>query len=191
MPWPLVLSDHLEPCNWLHELGMFLFCMKVNLNNQWHFSVEEYCKLQMHIYTSRVTVSCLMAVSPFDGDTQPGGNYWHSSMPQHVDDCFAMWLENTIRSNWKEPGDHFTKGLWAYTPNLLKKIHKTHMKLMMGNSDLNFVHVTTAELSWHVENCDLIALVKSILEQAEFSQGFDIIKCQLKGSLKSMILMWV
>ena len=37
----------------------------------------------------------------------------------------------------------------------------------------DFVHAMTAELSWHVQNCDLILWQEFKLEQIEFPQDFD------------------
>ena len=53
-----------------------------------------------------------------------------------------------------EPRDHFTN-LWA--PNwYLAHIVFDLVVVLMTKSGHNFAHVTTAQLSWHVQNCDLI-----------------------------------
>ena len=43
---------------------------------------------------------------------------------------------------------------------------------MIIQSGHNFVHVTTAELSWHVQSCGLCGSWKSLLQQREYLQGF-------------------
>ena len=52
-------------------------------------------------------------------------------------------------------GSHFTKGLWAINWNLAKLLF-TLILIVLIQSAHNFAHVTTAELSWHVQNCNLI-----------------------------------
>ena len=36
----------------------------------------------------------------------------------------------------------------------------------------NFAHAMTAELSWHVQNYDMIGMLESELEQKEYTQDF-------------------
>ena len=43
----------------------------------------------------------------------------------------------------------------------------------MMQSDHNFAHGKTAELSWHVQNCDVIELSKSKLEEKKFLKDFN------------------
>ena len=43
----------------------------------------------------------------------------------------------------------------------------------MIQSGYNFAHVTTAQLSWHVQNCDLIGSLESELKQKRFSQNLN------------------
>ena len=40
-------------------------------------------------------------------------------------------------------------------------------------SSHNFAHAMTAELSWHVQNCNLIGSLEWKLEQIKFSQDFN------------------
>ena len=40
-------------------------------------------------------------------------------------------------------------------------------------SDHNFAHAMTAQLSWHVQNCDLNGSLESQLEQNEFLKDFN------------------
>ena len=81
-----------------------------------------------------------------------------------------------------------TKGLWAHNPNLANLHTALTWKViissghnfachnssaaMMIRSDHNFAHVTTAELSWHVQNCDPIGSSESESTQREFQQDF-------------------
>ena len=52
-------------------------------------------------------------------------------------------------------GNDFTKGLWVHELNLMKIIIAVIMMLVI-QLDHKFAHVTTAVLSWHMQNCDLI-----------------------------------
>ena len=53
------------------------------------------------------------------------------------------------------PGTYFTNGLWAYTWKIIKNILVQILILMiqLGHS---LAHAMTAQLSWHVQNYDLI-----------------------------------
>ena len=73
------------------------------------------------------------------------------------------------------PPTSVTIGLWAHNPNLVK-IHAALMWEMMIRSCHNFTHATTAELSWHVQSCDMIGTLDSKLEQNVCLQYFD---CEL------------
>ena len=62
------------------------------------------------------------------------------------------------------------KGLWAHNPSLVH-IHAVltwKVAIKLGH---NFAHVTTAELSWHVQNSDLIWLSFFTWEQLECLQN--------------------
>ena len=69
------------------------------------------------------------------------------------------------------PGSHFTKGSWAHNPNLVRILVAITRKIMI-RSGHNSAHVTTAELSWHVQICDLIESLELILQQRQFEQVF-------------------
>ena len=62
---------------------------------------------------------------------------------------------------------HFTKALWAYNWNLVKIIFPVILILEIQSCN-SFAHVKTAELSWHVQNWDIILLSFTILEQHIF-----------------------
>ena len=52
-------------------------------------------------------------------------------------------------------GYHFTKGVWAYNCSLVNMIIAVLMILAIQPGH-KFAHVTAAQLSWHVQNWDLI-----------------------------------
>ena len=64
--------------------------------------------------------------------------------------------------NSKQSGTHFTKSLRAHNPNLVKIYFAFTLKTTIISGH-NFADVTTAELSWHVQNYDLIGWLKSRL----------------------------
>ena len=61
--------------------------------------------------------------------------------------------------------------LWAHNPNFLK-VHVAVMWKLIIQSGHNFAHAMTAELSWHVQNCDLVGLPESKLEQKNIFARF-------------------
>ena len=73
------------------------------------------------------------------------------------------------------PGTRFTNILWAHNPKLVKiHVAVTWKQLMISGH--NFAHAMTAELSWHVQICDLIGLLEwklNMLTQKEISQDLD------------------
>ena len=67
---------------------------------------------------------------------------------------------NTLR-----PVIHPTKGLWAHNSNFATKNTLALKWQTMIQSCHRFARATTAELSWHVQNCDLIWSKESKSEQ--------------------------
>ena len=61
----------------------------------------------------------------------------------------------------------FTKSLWVHNPNQVK-INPALTRNIMIPSGENFAHVMTAQLSWHVQNYDLIRSLESKSEHKEF-----------------------
>ena len=59
-------------------------------------------------------------------------------------------------------GIHCTKGLWAHNANIVK-IHIAFTWKIKTQSGHNFAHVITVQLSWHVQTCDLVGSLESIL----------------------------
>ena len=53
---------------------------------------------------------------------------------------------------------HFTKGLSAYHWNFVK-ILSAVIFIPMFQSGYSFAHAMTDELSWHVQNCDMIGSI--------------------------------
>ena len=56
---------------------------------------------------------------------------------------------------WGRAVTHCTNGFWAHDRNLVK-IDFALILMTMIQSGHNFAHVTTTQLSWHVQNYDLI-----------------------------------
>ena len=52
------------------------------------------------------------------------------------------------------------------------KIHTALTSRVITKSSHNFAHATTAELSWHVQHCDLIGSLESKWKQKQLSQHF-------------------
>ena len=48
------------------------------------------------------------------------------------------------------------------------------MRKSIVRSGHDFVDATTAEMLWHVQNCDLIEGLQSNLDSNEFSKDFDL-----------------
>ena len=81
----------------------------------------------------------------------------------------GQWLDLPMKGL---TGTHFTNGLWAHNPNLVK----TYVALLwnwMTWSGHNFAHAMTAKLSWHLQICDLNESWESKSEQNEFSGDFN------------------
>ena len=86
------------------------------------------------------------------------------AITQHADDRKVQALGNGS-------ADHCTNNLWSHNQNFGKICVVVSCKIMI-QSGHDFAHVTTAELSWHVQNCDLIGLLLLQLEQKEFWWDF-------------------
>ena len=69
-------------------------------------------------------------------------------------------------------GAHFTNGLWAHDPNLVKR-HVAFPWNLVTWSGHNFAHAMTALLSWHVQICDLIESLELTSGQYKSSQGLN------------------
>ena len=68
-------------------------------------------------------------------------------------------------------GINFTKTVWAHDPSFAQ-IHFAFTWMIIIRSGHNFVYAMTAQLSWHMQNCDLIGSLESKLEQNKFAQDF-------------------
>ena len=75
-----------------------------------------------------------------------------------IDGCLCRpWVSCLTRQGWgtDTTETHFTNKLWAHNPNLVRICVVITQKLRV-KSGHNFAHGPTAELSGHVQNCDLI-----------------------------------
>ena len=70
------------------------------------------------------------------------------------------------------PGTHLTEHLRFHNPNLANMFVALTWQIMIQSSH-NFAHAMTAELSWHVQNFDLIGSLEWNFEQTKLSQGND------------------
>ena len=85
------------------------------------------------------------------------------------------------RGHDEGPVKHFTEGLWAHDWNLVEILFVT-ISILMGWSCHNFAHATTAQLLWHVQNCDLIGPLYFLHKSYVFSQDLD---CELINPLRN------
>ena len=72
----------------------------------------------------------------------------------------------------KTSGTHFTSSFWAHNPNLIKMCVTLTWQAMICSGH-NFAHAMTAQLSWHVQICDLIGSLHSKLKWKNF-QDFSL-----------------
>ena len=72
-----------------------------------------------------------------------------------------------LMTMFKNPATHLTKTLQAHYP-YLNIINVVFISKMMIQSGYNFAHATTAQLSWHVQNRDLIGSLEIKLRQKYF-----------------------
>ena len=79
----------------------------------------------------------------------------------------ATSIQTSLRHKLLLDGTDFIKGLWVYNWNIVK-IPFVLISLIMIQSGNNFAHAMTAELSWHVQNSDLIIQLLFIQEQHVF-----------------------
>ena len=68
----------------------------------------------------------------------------------------CIHITNVTYRHVATPETNFTEGLWAHNPNLLKINNVLMQKTLPDQTGHNFPHVTTAEMSWNLPNCDLI-----------------------------------
>ena len=89
---------------------------------------------------------------------------WASYLPPRSVGCTPKLDTEQLQS-----GTHSTNNLWAHNYYFVKIFSDFKWKIMIHYGH-NFAHVTTAELSWHVQNHDLVGLLRSKLEQNEFTR---------------------
>ena len=66
---------------------------------------------------------------------------------------------------------YFTKVSWAHNANIVNSSVAVTWKIMI-QSGHNFAHDTTAQLSWHVQNYDLIRSLETWLKDRNLSKNF-------------------
>ena len=68
---------------------------------------------------------------------------------------FCSIMRKSHEIDFNITGTHFTKGLWAQNWNIVK-MFLVVFNILIIQSGHKFAHVTTARLSWHVANCELM-----------------------------------
>ena len=95
--------------------------------------------------------------------------------------CMSIMTITVLVLHSINPGTRLRTSLWAKYLNLVKicvalmsMILRTMIRLVHI-----LAHVTTCELSWHVQNCDLIGSLELQLEQNEHEWGFsyELLNC--------------
>ena len=91
-------------------------------------------------------------------------SFWHCRLIKFEPlgcqgDCWpfcisGVGLQGQSGSSVLRPGTYLTQDLWAHSWNL-RNIYFIYIGILTTQSDHDFAHVTTAQLSWHVQNCDL------------------------------------
>ena len=79
------------------------------------------------------------------------------------------------------PKNCFTHDLWVHIADLVKVCvaQKFCVKKVRIRSGHYFAHAMTAQLSWHVQNCDLIGSLESELELMHYSTRFQLLTHKL------------
>ena len=92
----------------------------------------------------------------------------------HYQRLVCGWGIHMERLSLNRPGSrpHFTHHFYAHNPNILK-IHIPFKWKITNRSSHKFAHVMTAELSWHVQICDLIRLLQRKLKQEQCLQDLN------------------
>ena len=104
---------------------------------------------------------------------------WHQFI------CCGLWVTHryltrhvshkplhTIQGVSLGPPTYFTNPLWTHNLTLVN-IHIALIWLLIIQSAHHFAHATTAQLSWHVQNYELIWCVFFTKEQYYFLQNLD------------------
>ena len=96
-------------------------------------------------------------------DYLPSGSRWQPECP-NMGGMFLCWYE-----------DHgpISQMVCELIIQILAKFQVTFMWIIMVQSSHNFAHAMTAQLSWHVQTCDMIGSIQLKLKQYEFSQDFN------------------
>ena len=117
---------------------MVLFAGQINLASNYH--------VYLFHYASRWYLLFIVAV----------GGKWACRLWAGAD-WMNPWCGSLLLG---ESGTHLTKGLWAYSPNLVQNHVDVTLTIMIRSGD-KFARVTATELSCHVQICDLMGLLQS------------------------------
>ena len=87
--------------------------------------------------------------------------------------------------------ESFSRGLRAYFLKLLRKFSLLWSMILMIQAGHKLAHITTAQLSWHVQNCDQIRSLLS--KKIKFLQDKDykLIEPAWNGSLNDLVQKWI
>ena len=101
-----------------------------------------------------------------------------TSLDGHDGWCSLKWMVTTL---WWIPyfGHISQNGSWVHYRNLIK-FPVAVIFILIIQSGYNYAHATTAQLSWHVQNCDLIWSIFAKSEQHRFLRDLD---CVLMNAL--------
>ena len=116
------------------------------LNQWWPSSVADVCVSELRGYFCHSSCCQLRTTWPLIPN-----NAWLGSDP--------IWI----------PPTHNTEVVWAHYWNLMRKYPCFHHQ-----SGHKFAHVTTAQLSWHVQDCDLIWLLFWHKNRLKFLTRFEL-----------------
>ena len=126
-----------------------------------HVLFSSKSKLDRKSVTGSGQLQCMMG----------GGHHYWSLEAIKSGYVAIIWPWHVYGINKTRPREHAMS--WgAHNPNLLKTYVAQKCKIDI-KSGHNFAHATTAELLWHVQNCDLIKLPEIKLKQNAGSQDLD------------------
>ena len=98
----------------------------------------------------RLFISPVMA-----GEIRDVNNQWAMVLHVPISQFLPGWLGHaSVGTDHRWFATHLIHNLWAHYPNLVTTHIAFTWKIMIGSGH-KFEHITTAELSWHVQICDL------------------------------------
>ena len=99
----------------------------------------------------------------------------------------ASWWWNPMRNLSKFLGCISQHGLWAHNTNLIDICLYSYIKIIIQTGH-KFAHATTAELLWHVQNCNLIGSLELKLEQIKVLQDLNYKLVSFKIKLQDQVV---